>query len=285
MLTFEQFASEIKSELSKYDNVGLIDDTLIMKQVYRGMNKFGVFPMEIYEDTLEVKNNKVKLPENFKALDLAIKCEPYKVATEDRTVLLEDRMWSVLDRSSASWDECSPCDITYTKDCIVEKVYLKTKTPAATFYYNKPMLLKLTEGTSVGECTDTCKNKFVTSSPFEINIRNKTIYTNFKDGTIFVRYYGYHVDEEGMPYIPTSELGSMEEYLENKVKLAILEQILENGDDVPGDRAAQLLQRRDQKDRDLYLKAMTEYKMGNIFTNLEEYGRHIKRTFELYNYA
>lgn len=284
-MTFQQFTAEIRTDLQKFDSVGLIQDIDIIKEVYRGLQKFGKFPLVEFEKVITIRNNRGTLPSNFKKLDLAIKCEPFEVASEEKDILLNTKIWSTLDRQSSTWKTCDPCDVTYTKDCIVEKVYLTVGAPPVKFYYNDPIILQLTDGMQPGTCTDTCKNKLVKRSPYEINIKNKTIFTNFKDGTVYVKYYGYPADENGFPHIPNSELGSMEEYLLNRVKLSIVERMFNNGDDTQSDRIGSMLQRYEAKDRDLYLKAMTEYKMTDMLSSMDDYGQEIRRDFEIYNYA
>lgn len=285
-MNYKEFSTNIKTDLKKFNNVGLIDDITIIRELYKVMDRFGVYTKTRNDKVIEIRNNTAELPYNFKKLILAIKCEPFKaeVPEEAKKIELSTHFSKVLDYRRKKWDECNPCNFEYEEECVVEKVYLNKSTKPVKYYYNNPTLLKLTDGIDVDKCASECKNKYVKQSPYSINIVDKKIYTNFKEGDIYIQYYGYPTDEEDFPILPDSELGSFLEYAEVRVKLRILENALYNGEDTAGDRIGQLISRLDQKERDLYLKTMTEFKMSGIFNQLDEYGEFIKTKFELLNF-
>lgn len=286
-MTFKEFSSNIRSDLRKYNNVGLIDDITIIRELYRILDLFGTYSKVRTDKVIEVENNTAKLPDNFKSLILAIKCEPAKeeLPEENKPIDLGTYIETTADIRRKKWDNCNPCNFTYEDECIVERVYLHKGAAPIKYYYNKPTLLKLTDGIDVDKCAEECKNKFVTRSPFSINIVGNKLYTNFKEGDIYMQYYGYPTDDDGYPILPDSELGSFLAYAETRIKIKILENILYNGEDTAGDKIASIIQRLDQKERDLYLKTMTEFKMAGIFNKLDEYGDYIAREFQLLNFS
>lgn len=284
-MLFEEFISEVKESLKQYDSAGLIDDLTVYNNVIDGLNTFGILNTIRIEEIININDGKGKLPDNFKSLYSAMKCEPL-VCTIDRTepdVLDEIYYYKVRELKNEDWNFCNPCDITETESCIVEKTFLHNNIRANFYYKNLGHVkLKLTPFVKRNKCDDKCENFTIYNSEHEISINNKTLYTNFKKGKIFIIYNGYEEDEDGYVIIPDSKEGNIIKYLKALIKRKIIEDLLINSDNTTNEQF--LYQMFMQEEQNFLTKAMGEIKMSKILAGVENYKKKIKREFEVYDF-
>ena len=90
--------------------------------------------------------------------------------------------------------------------------------------------MRLTRGIKKEHLGKNCQNLLLkTKSPYEINIVNNKLQTNFDKGFIYMQYNGLPTDEKGDLIIPdTTHLVT---YLTYMLKRVVLEDIWVNGDD------------------------------------------------------
>ena len=77
MIKFSNFLAEIKRSFRQYDSANLINDMDVYEWVIQGLNALNILPTIRIETVLNIKNNKAKLPDGFKSIYYAIKCEPH----------------------------------------------------------------------------------------------------------------------------------------------------------------------------------------------------------------
>ena len=280
-MTFQELLSDIKSTFRSYDAAGLIDELSVYNWYLSCLREFGALPLETFEEVLEVRNGQAKLPDGFRKLILALKCEPFVYKTKHKDHLQDTRFWKVRHEKSALWSSCEDCCIEEREDFIVEKFFYREY--ESEYYYKNPILLRLVPGINRKMCTTDCKNFSIKNSPYEINIlKGKTLQANFDTGNIFIRYKGFEEDEDGFIEIPETYNGYLEEYITNEIKSNILEDVIANGDAVTNE--ATLLGYYAQKARDNKVKAMTELKAKNFSKEaLRKYKNKLKtetRKFE-----
>lgn len=260
-MTFTELLAGIKSTFKSYDSVGLINDIDVYDWYLEALKEFGALPFELYEEVLEVKNGEAKLPDGFRKLVLAVKCEPYTYSTPHKDHLQQSRFWTERHEKSALWDTCSDCCVEESEKYIVEKLYYRSY--ECNYYYKNPTRLRLTEGINRKMCTSDCQNFKEKKSPFEINIiKGKILQTNFTHGNVFIRYYGFEEDEDGFIEIPETFNGYLERYITDYVKGRLMESIVANGDATGGEQSLFALYRQDARDNKI--KAMTELKAKNF---------------------
>lgn len=232
-MTFNEFISEIRSDLSQYFESGLIDEASVLKWVMQGLKKFGGTIMDYQETVVEIENSKGMLPENFFSLKLALKCDKgfIECSKETEPILVNSLFWTDVQIKQQSWDIC-------TGDCLknrVEEYTISEKTyingEAFNKYYGNPVQLRLAPGFKKSICDNECFNKYRGESPYEINIIGKTLYTNFKEGDVYVKFKGLELDEDNLVVIPDTDKGELETYLTYFVKRNIFEIAMANGDD------------------------------------------------------
>lgn len=232
-MKFQEFLAEIKNDLSQYFESGLIDDASILKWVTHALKKFGSNIMIYHEAVIEINKGKGKLPDNFYALNKALKCDKDFISCtpENKSILVNSFFWTDVQLKQKEWDLC-------TEDCVEERVQEhtireKTYINGCAFdkYYKNPTELKLSKSFKKSLCDHGCLNKFRSSSPYEINIIGNTIHTNFSDGDVYIKFKGLDLDEDGIVIIPDTPKGELESYLTYFVKRNIFEIVMTNGDD------------------------------------------------------
>lgn len=284
-MNFDKFLAEVKSGLKQYDSAGLIDELSVMNWVVDDLNSLSILPTIRIEYVLNVKNNKATLPEGFKSLYSAVKCEPFQCTIEEpeEDKLIDFYYYKVRELKNQDWNFCEPCDIVETESCIVERTYLHNGTKA-NFYYNnlQPVKLKLTTHVKRAVCDKDCINLSINSAPNEISINGRTIYTNFKEGSIFIVYNGYEY-EDGMLIIPDTKESNLKKYLLASIKRKIIGEILTNSDNNSNEQF--LYSMYLQEENDYFTKTMGELKLGRVLKGMKNYERKIKNQFEVYDFG
>ena len=77
--TLKNIIAEVRTELVQYESAGMLDEISLRNWARRALKGFGNLVTTLQEKTVEVKNSRVKLPEDFYSLYAAAKCEPYKI--------------------------------------------------------------------------------------------------------------------------------------------------------------------------------------------------------------
>lgn len=260
----KQFIARLASDLKQFDESNLIDYRVIREEVDSQLKRFGNNLMVGADKVIKVVDGKAKLPDNFWKLDLAVKCEPegYTVESGSRDAVIGSFSYKEITEEELEWDNYlgEYLETDYKK--ITEVV--KVSSNAISLHFNRPQILRLTKGISRESCSSTCKNlqdMFTHSSPWEISIRNKTIYTNFNDGYIYVQYSGLEVDEEGEIIIPETQHGHLYNYLMFHCKATIMLNLMANGDEP---NLINMYQIFSAKEADYFSLAMTEVKMESL---------------------
>ena len=131
-------------------------------------------------------------------------------------------------------------------------------------HFQSPTILRLTRGMKKESCSTTCKNlqdMFTHSSPWEISIRNKTLYANFDKGYIYIQYTGLPVDEDGDIIIPETQHNQLFNYLMFHCKAMLMLNLMGNGDDP---NLINMYRIYSEKEAEHFALAMTEIKMNSL---------------------
>lgn len=229
----EYLIEEIKSDLSKYDDAGLIDEQSLNRDIIKGLRRFGNDVCTLQEDVIEVINSKAILPESFFSLYVAYHCVPYGYDGTKVTRPGEVSSDFFIERTenNSKWNSCDPCCVETEEKIITERVFVNMDT-SVDFYYNNPLPMKLGKSFNKKNIHNKCRNKLIQESPYEIVINNLTVHTNFKEGSIYLQYYGLPTDEEGEIDIPDTANGHLDTYLEYFLKRRTAERLIGNNDAV-----------------------------------------------------
>lgn len=263
MSNTEALIEEVKSDLSKYDDAGLLDRSSMLRDITLGLKRFGNDVMEIHETLVEVVEGEAKLPDNFKALYFAYECEPagYKTSPDvEEHSLQQSYFYTEKTERSREWNECDDCCENIKETTIKENLYFK-QNKIAERHYRKPRLLTLGKSFVRSACHKQCRNRVVRDNPNEIVIMGTTLQANFSSGHVYMQYYGLPVNENGTVEIPETFNGHLEEYLEYRVKRKSAERLMGNNDAVALSNLYGVY--KGQEDV-LLRKASNELKMGKL---------------------
>ena len=257
-MRFEELFAEIKSDLSKYDAAGLIDEIALVRDATTALKKFGNGITSLQEQIIEVKNGKATLPENFNSIFYAGLCKPVGYSThEDRDNLISSHMYVERTTSTHEWNECDACCQDQKQSVIRENLYFKGN--LTTFHYSAPRDLKLSKYIDRQYVNSRCRNKFVRQGVDEIMIDKFTLTANFESGYVYLMFYGLPRDEEGYLSIPETKSGQLETYIEYYLKRRLAERLI--GNDDAGQGLRNLYSVYQQKELSSIEAAMTEIKM------------------------
>lgn len=260
-ISLEQFTAEIETSLSNYAESNDIDRQSIKTWVIQALRKFGKNICEKNETVVEVKNSRALLPESFKSLTFAVKVKTKPFTDEERKQLILERKYI---ENPALFDPLTQdYVVNYCETKIVtEKVYSNAEPPK--FYGYE--LLALAEHINKNTLDVNCFNLHpeIASKPNEINIVNRTLNANFKEGYIFLRYNSLP-EIDGEPAIPVFTTSDIYNYIFQMVRVNIIENLIMNNKNAAG--AGQLYPTLKAELRVLEHKAQTESKMSGLSAN------------------
>lgn len=224
--------SKVRRDLSKYSDAGLLDDNEMYSDIISELRRFGNDICVAQETFIQVDKGYAILPDNFFALKLALWCEPdyYKATNIETNTLLSSVIYRERVEISNQWNECDSCNFNQTDKIVRENIYFSPDS-YLTFAYKNPIPLRLARGIEKSVCAKNCLNLHRNNDLFEINIiKRKTVQANFKEGTIYIQYLGFPLDEEGNIDVPEFPNGHLDKYLEYYLKRRVAESLIANND-------------------------------------------------------
>lgn len=227
------FIAEFRAENESYDASGLIDDASLYKWIIDAMKPFGQNIMTLQDTVVDVRGKEGFLPRHFHTLYIAYKCDNkgYNVDPKYIDTLQQSYMWTERIKRGFKWNSCEPYCKEDTEEIITEKVYFREIDDTVDFYYNYPVMLKLGKTMKRNKCHEKCRNLIVRDCPYEIIINETTLYTNFKEGNVYMQYYGLPLDDDGKLILPEVGNGELLKYIDYYVHLKFYEKLLKNKDD------------------------------------------------------
>ena len=271
--------AEIRNSLKQYDTSGLIDDYSLYNYIFSALRKFGNLITTKHEIIIPVRNKRATLPSNFESIQSAMKADKGWVESEiEQDHLQQTYFWKERTEKNNTWNRCQNCSKEYGEKVIVEKIYLHEK--ETKFCYTNPCYLRISKHTKKDLISKDC-NILSNNSPYEITINDKTVHTNFEQGELFIKFYGFEVDEQGKPYIPQSPHEHLETYITYFLKRKIFEDIWLNSDDTSIEGKIQYLMMQEKAEFDY---AMSDVKADSLtfkgFAKLERMNKKRTATFE-----
>lgn len=260
----KELIAEIVSDLKQYEESNLIDYRSLNLNIKSSIKRFGNNIMIPSEKFIRISGGQADLPLNFWKLDLAVKCSPlgYSVEEGDPTNLITSTTYRQRTEQSVEWNNQIETYVNKDFKQITEKIY--TDKNVLNYHYSNPIVLKLTRGMKKESCLAGCKNLqniFTHNSPWEINILNEKIQTNFEEGYIYIQYAGIPVDEDGDLLIPDTQHDHLQNYIIYHCKARVIERLMGNGDDTD---LINMYKIYSGKESEYFSLAMTETKMEGL---------------------
>ena len=284
MHTFNEFLAEIETTFANFTESNDIDRISIKGWVISCLREFGKNICDKSEAIIEIKNSQGNLPEGFKSLRLALNLEGtgYKILG-DREKAKESTVYRQRIEQSGYYDFSSN---TFVSDCnakeITESIIANNQEIQI---FHKPTYLSVVKGFKKesfdAECLNlhpSIRNKY----PNQININNRTMQTNFKEGRIYIQYNSLPSDEDNEIVIPTFTTGDLYKYIENYVKLKIAENLILNGKNATNVQG--LMQMWASKEREYRIAAKSECNYAGLDNNWHKrYNKLLQANFNKYN--
>lgn len=251
-----EFIAEMETTFQNYADSNDLDRISIKGWVIDRLRMFGKNICDYRETIIGVKGSKALLPENFKSLIMALKLDVTDSSTpQERYKEIPYKRYISHD---VTWDSISQ---EYIKDnCksqeIVEKLIVERQDITK---YSNLTPLSLVKGIQKNTLDVDCYNlhpSIRNAYSNQINITNRTINANFKEGVLYLQYNSLPSDEDGEIIIPIITTGHIKEYIENYVKIKIAENLILNNKNPTG--VAQLIPMWIGQDNKFYLQAKSE---------------------------
>lgn len=230
----ESIIEEVKSDLNKYADAGLIDVNSLYRDAVKGLKRFGNDVMTLQETMIDLRNGQHTLDMSFYSLYLAYLCEPdgfIKTCSDvEQHTLLDSLVYKERTEKTTQWNECDPCCETIEEKVIRENIFIAGK-PSAQFRYTRPTLLTLGNGLlKSSSCHRDCRNRLCRDNPNQIDIIERTLQANFEKGHIYMQYYGLLKSDDDTIAIPDTPNGTVETFIEYHLKVKLAERLIANSD-------------------------------------------------------
>jgi hypothetical protein len=261
MLKFEttdRMFARIRKRLNSFDAAGLLDEGDFYYYVKEVLDMLGVATSEEGQVLLPVKHHKTPLPDNFQYLYAAYSTSPLTVTSQSKQDCFPQEGFAMyLEDTWQPFVQCKGTNCLAAKFDFVQGEVLRSRTyvhgKPNIINYRRPTLLRLGvnarkivhpshHNTDVVDAWDEAHHHHDLDV---ITIDNGFIHTHFEEGHIFMKYYGFAMDEEtGMPLVPHNTF--IEKAIEDYIIFRVMEDMWFNGI-VPdmNDKYKMAIQRKD----------------------------------------
>lgn len=196
-ISLETLLSNVKMTLRSFDEAGLLDDSELMRHSEWVTNRLGMGMLEESRLVLDVDNFKTAVPFNLKFLDFLYRCNVTKGdTTQVRYFFGNPHTYIVKDYTKHI---CyNKCDFVEEHDQITRTISIEGEQHKHT--YKDMELLKASPAVRKDRCTPSCIN-LKCDSPNYFNMDDNFFYFNFEKGSVYIRYHGTRLDDDGYPLI------------------------------------------------------------------------------------
>lgn len=212
--------SKINREFKSFSNANLLDDSDFPLYTAEVLKKLGISVFKEDHAVLKIKNGKAKLPLNYKEFYAAYKSFNTKQTNSgkhlQRKHVFEDDVTCELLHRTTNCDINCDCP-----DKVINKVTIKryVNDDNVVYDYDKFVKLKLSPNVQTNLEKDENVNHLY-SFRDEIKIENGCAFVNFDEGTVYLQYYGFPLDNKGLPMIP--DIIEVEKAIEWYIKHQVL---------------------------------------------------------------
>lgn len=256
--------AEIRADLYKYEDSGAIDTPSVYRWVENALKRFGGTIAVNAEAVVKTRNKQAQLPDDFFDMLAAYRCEPFVCEIPEGKEAEKDLQYEFgyVERTERDfrWSSCTECCKEECERTIVEKLYIKGH--EVRFHYHHPIELTFRRGNRRDCSADKYRDRF-DDGLYNLTITGNILHSKF-DGFIYIIYRATPVDGDGLPLIPETPLGYLEDYVETYVKMKIFENAAANAI-VQG--AGDMYKLYAQQEPVKFARAMKECKMMNLSLN------------------
>lgn len=224
-ITLPQLLASVKGDLPSFKDSGFIDEGNLTKTVMYCNEKLGIPVRKVYETIINIRNYRAELPKNFQK-SIYVAALHY---TSFGNAQWKDPFNNFVDQTA----ECALDVQTFTQGCETKCIRtIKKKLPTGLWEsYSNWTELSLSKSSYIHTASN-CVNNHVRGT-YTIDITDEEIQTPFREGELYMMYYGNMEDEDGNVLVPFHPL--ITNWYEWSIKEKILMDMAFNSDgDVVG---------------------------------------------------
>lgn len=225
--TFDELIDEVKTDFHVYNTEGMIEPGQLIKVAQKINYDLGLRIYTEKQKVLEIVNGRVKLPDDFYVLTMALLCADYQVREEVlQGTHTEDVYMNVCTVCNQPSEDCG-CESVVT---VCENKYVKVmhRKNYVTKEYTEFKRLYVRPAKAVDPV---CSAKPDYDHWMEAELKNGYLYIiGIETGTVYLNYLGNLEDDNGNLLVMDHPM--INEYYEYAIKQRILENLYMNGEDV-----------------------------------------------------
>ena len=225
--TFDELIDEVKTDFHVYNTEGMIEGGQLIKVAQKINYDLGLRIYTEKQKVLEIVNGRVKLPDDFYVLTMALLCADYQVREEVlQGTHTEDVYMNVCTVCNQPSEDCG-CESVVT---VCENKYVKVmhRKNYVTKEYTEFKRLYVRPAKAVDPV---CSAKPDYDHWMEAELKNGYLYIiGIETGTVYLNYLGNLEDDNGNLLVMDHPM--INEYYEYAIKQRILENLYMNGEDV-----------------------------------------------------
>lgn len=198
-ISAEYIYSKIKRQFKSFEAVNLIDDVDFNGMAIDILRQLGSSSLKECEAVLLIKDRQAILPKDFHTLHAAYRCKQFNKTNTTNRILQNKSVFE----TEVTYDVLCPqtkCEIQSADDekllsRITVRQYVDDN--LINYEFNEPKLLTLIPHVRPHE-------NYINSTCNDFTINDGYIFTNFKDDAIYLLYYGYPFNKDGIVMIPNN---------------------------------------------------------------------------------
>lgn len=194
----DQLIARVSGQLKSFKAAGLLDEGDFYRWIKEVLGLLNIPAYSVVHQIAEFENRKMKIPKDMSQIWALWK---YHEVVESHA---PQRHYQGQVRTHGIVKECidpcgDPCDIeTVDSNLLVAKFYVDT-IPQRKVYDNGTLLTL--KNYKVDRC-DKDSPSIRSRSTSEVTMDNQYFYFNFDSGSIYLQYFKYMLDENGLPMVP-----------------------------------------------------------------------------------
>lgn len=255
--------ARVKEELKSYFDTGMVDDLMFPIWTNKCLKKLGKSSYPIQESLLFIDTFEAKLPPDFLSVRECWMMSCVAPFEYRKPGSFYQQITTVLNKP---YDPCNPevnCD-PCNPDILT--VVTKTNTNVIPNFRFKWLLKPGTIITKNDHCNISSELGWLNHSvdgPDTFDIRDGKLITNFREGDVYLKYYGSQMDDQGYQLIP--ENYRIQEFIEAFIKQKLFEQIFNQISDEGFNQTQAKYMLYKQMADEAYIIADTEVKKKTIY--------------------
>jgi hypothetical protein len=253
----QQLYAEVKEEMKSYFATAVVDDTMFPIYTTNALQKLGRGTLRIDEALLELENNSVCLPADFKYMREVWACQTEFLAIPDPRAVYSSQTYVIA--PYGDFDPCEPCACPPT--CSTKKQVVTKTTGETILSFDHSYKLSPGSRSTLNHCANECSIRSQNAED-TFHIEGNKLFVTFTTGFLHIVYYKLEQDESDFQLIPDNY--RIQEYLKAFIKYKMYEQIFNEVSDESFSQVERKYQIYKQEYNDAFISADAEVKKETL---------------------